>query len=622
MEITADTNKVATRFAPYVQELHEFFASHGMHFGDLEDLREFSRKLEAPGPFSSELSSMVRSVIFRERGTVPRSELLALVAVSIAGPSVGKVTAEANEPVSQLTDFIAGVVRAPRNEPGPLPVSEFPTEEGTQPPAAPLAAAKRVEERLETGSDRQQVPGIKVLTAPDDAPKTALPILRGEAEAAAEGMDAGESDMREPAIQAGDAYLTSDLQEALKRMETTSLEFRLYLDSIEERVRRIEPRDRPAAELAEPAHGDLGAAKGLGSLEITPPLDEASRPSAKLAASIQKAAAENAVSAQPAAAIAPRAVAVAAIAPAPNPIERIVDGALLHKVSPLTAEAAEPFAAGNEEPALEDRWVRMRSAHAKRIYAGVAGFLVLMIAFLIWQSPDGHQASALPGNVDTGVFTSANRAGSAAKPTPYGQSASGAGQVYGSAVATGRQLASRAQSAVLGGVTGATTTTDASTTTRTEAAAPQTQTATASSNYAAPAPSEAATPEDDVALSDPRETQRSDRRYGSRSYPPGKMVQQRSLAVSSGVMAGNLIFAPPPTYPKLASFTHVQGQVLLQAIVSRSGKVANLKVVRGPRLLRSAAMNAVYKWRYRPYLVSGHAVDVATIVSVDFVLHH
>ena len=88
--------------------------------------------------------------------------------------------------------------------------------------------------------------------------------------------------------------------------------------------------------------------------------------------------------------------------------------------------------------------------------------------------------------------------------------------------------------------------------------------------------------------------------------------------VSSGVMAGNLISAPPPHYPRVASLFHVEGQVILQAVVSRSGRVSATHIIRGHRLLRGAAQEAVRKWRYRPYLINGQPTDVATIVTVDF----
>lgn len=88
--------------------------------------------------------------------------------------------------------------------------------------------------------------------------------------------------------------------------------------------------------------------------------------------------------------------------------------------------------------------------------------------------------------------------------------------------------------------------------------------------------------------------------------------------VSSGVMAANLVSAPEPAYPKLARLIHMKGPVILQAVVSRDGKVVATHVLRGHRLLRGAASNAVRQWRYQPYLVNGQPADVATIVTVNF----
>ena len=113
-------------------------------------------------------------------------------------------------------------------------------------------------------------------------------------------------------------------------------------------------------------------------------------------------------------------------------------------------------------------------------------------------------------------------------------------------------------------------------------------------------------------------------RGGVHSHPPSKGTKSRTsaLIVSSGVMAGNLISSPPPEYPKFASFAHIEGQVILQAVVSRNGTVTAIHVLSGHHLLRGAAIAAVRRWRYRPYFLNGKPTDVATIVTVNFHLRH
>jgi protein TonB len=90
--------------------------------------------------------------------------------------------------------------------------------------------------------------------------------------------------------------------------------------------------------------------------------------------------------------------------------------------------------------------------------------------------------------------------------------------------------------------------------------------------------------------------------------------------VSSGVMQGMLIYKAIPTYPAVAQATRTSGTVVLQATISRTGTIENLRVVSGPALLRQAALDAVKQWRYRPYMLNGQPVEVETAVSVEFTL--
>ncbi|HEX4651797.1 MAG TPA: energy transducer TonB, partial [Granulicella sp.] len=62
----------------------------------------------------------------------------------------------------------------------------------------------------------------------------------------------------------------------------------------------------------------------------------------------------------------------------------------------------------------------------------------------------------------------------------------------------------------------------------------------------------------------------------------------------------------------------IQGRVLVEAVVGKSGRVIRAQAISGHRLLRGAAIREVYERRYRPYLLNDRPTDVATIVSVDF----
>jgi len=90
--------------------------------------------------------------------------------------------------------------------------------------------------------------------------------------------------------------------------------------------------------------------------------------------------------------------------------------------------------------------------------------------------------------------------------------------------------------------------------------------------------------------------------------------------VSSGVMQGMLIDKIIPVYPAIARAIHASGTVVLQATISRTGTIENLRVMSGPQMLRQAALDAVKQWLYRPYMLNGQPVEVETTVEVDFTL--
>jgi protein TonB len=75
-----------------------------------------------------------------------------------------------------------------------------------------------------------------------------------------------------------------------------------------------------------------------------------------------------------------------------------------------------------------------------------------------------------------------------------------------------------------------------------------------------------------------------------------------------------------PNYPPIAKAARVSGTVILQATISKTGTITNLRVVSGPPMLQQSAMDAVRSWRYRPYLLNGDPVEVETTVNVVFSL--
>lgn len=92
------------------------------------------------------------------------------------------------------------------------------------------------------------------------------------------------------------------------------------------------------------------------------------------------------------------------------------------------------------------------------------------------------------------------------------------------------------------------------------------------------------------------------------------------VRLSSTMVAGLLIWKSVPPYPAIAKAAGVEGTVVLQATISKTGTIENLRVASGPEMLQQAALDAVKTWRYRPYLLDGLPVEVETTVNVVFKL--
>jgi protein TonB len=104
------------------------------------------------------------------------------------------------------------------------------------------------------------------------------------------------------------------------------------------------------------------------------------------------------------------------------------------------------------------------------------------------------------------------------------------------------------------------------------------------------------------------------------SAPVPKMKTPDRVRVSQGVVSGLKVRDVKPTYPAIAKTARVQGNVVLQAEISKDGAIEKLQVVSGPPLLIQAAVDAVKQWRYRPYILNGEPVAVETTVTVQFTL--
>jgi protein TonB len=105
---------------------------------------------------------------------------------------------------------------------------------------------------------------------------------------------------------------------------------------------------------------------------------------------------------------------------------------------------------------------------------------------------------------------------------------------------------------------------------------------------------------------------------GQGTHPDVRPAAAGTQRVPSRLMEGMLIHKVIPAYPPIPRAIRLSGTVVLEATISRSGTIENLRVLSGPPMLQQAAKEAVSQWRYRPYLLNGEPVEVDTTVNVEF----
>ena len=96
----------------------------------------------------------------------------------------------------------------------------------------------------------------------------------------------------------------------------------------------------------------------------------------------------------------------------------------------------------------------------------------------------------------------------------------------------------------------------------------------------------------------------------------------RRIRVGGNVQATKLILMARPQYPADLQQLGIQGAVVMRAVISTTGGLLNVEAVNSDvdARLVAAALDAVRIWKYRPTLLNGQPVEVATTITVDFQL--
>ncbi|NYF52584.1 energy transducer TonB [Tunturiibacter gelidoferens] len=565
MTFFSDSQETISRFGEYIDELQDFFRSSGVAFGVPDNFFTFARRLQKDTQLRADLSVLAKTFMERESQVSLRT-VLTILAVASGGPDVATSDREISLPVNLIIDFLISVGGCSRIS--------------AEHPDSPCSESIVDPDEHSLALDRSSPDHPPLATHHDTFISDTTPD-QGSQELILQPAFASSLDP----IAADSHANVNILTESLTRLELSSLEVKFYLDSIDQRISRMEPRLENIPSLV------LPAAPQPHSQNVTPHVRDAN--DAKFSAAVPPLTRHDDSDSNRDPLQATRQ----------NEVRKNVEANQAnepkHDPEPKKFWQTKKFPLAFAQP-----WTRSKHLFSSgRQYAFPILLLcgVLLLAGLVYRrlGRDTAQANAVP--VSETLPPSADS-------LPHETQKPSAVFTTDPSNTTSRSVAKS----------------DQSVNPRSPIATRQSST-TASSSFdpspsSAPAYSEssAEVATDTTAGTDARSPEPAPR--AATRWTPS-VLSNRRVNVSSGVMAANLLSAPKPTYPKLASLTHTQGNVVMQAIISKKGTVENLRVLKGHRLLRSAATSAVRTWRFRPYLVDGVPVEVATIVSVDFARH-
>jgi TonB family protein len=551
MSFFSDTRETSARYGTYVTEFRELCKRHEVSYGTAEDFFRLAPKLAYDGRFRDDFSQLATSVAQREHGRVTLTRILTIIAIAMGGDSVDKMGTAGAVPVSLVVVFLAGVGGWSENEPDP----RFATAEYIASPSPDAGmSAEDEQEALELEH--------RLSAEPNNVGEMTASLFGG------------------PAL----------VKDALSRLELNTLQLKMHLDSIDNRMNRIEPHlDDLTTRLTidTPLHTN-----GLQHAKAKLPEIRYSQPELRIAPQEDIFRAASVATKPTSEPIAP--VEVRSPAALRAPVEGMKPAAL-----------ARAFM--NE---FEFRWSQPLVIAIGILFATVAGVLGTLLYLVHENQVKGEIGRLVATTIDASARTTSS-------PLPP---ANVAEAIVIPVLPTDRARSSRQSARDL--LAGATS-----------------QQINLSSNdvrtsgpYSAQRKvADANRPEDETPNSLTYRLAQPDSVASNSAYDVGAKLVDADIAsaatasdlrtkifVPASTLVRNAVASPPPAYPPQARKQHIEGEVLLQASINEHGRVETVVVVNGPEALRAAAVDALSNWRFRPYVVDGRPVPIRTFIDFHF----
>jgi TonB family protein len=126
-------------------------------------------------------------------------------------------------------------------------------------------------------------------------------------------------------------------------------------------------------------------------------------------------------------------------------------------------------------------------------------------------------------------------------------------------------------------------------------------------------------------MPDPNPIDSEDWEIGIPDAPPERSAAQIAMVGAAGVEPPVFTKRVPPEYPQKGVEIRLQGYVILQAILRKSGAIDDIQVLRGLGQgkfgFEDEAIASLQQWQFLPGKVNGRPADVRMNLRVDFILN-
>ena len=97
-------------------------------------------------------------------------------------------------------------------------------------------------------------------------------------------------------------------------------------------------------------------------------------------------------------------------------------------------------------------------------------------------------------------------------------------------------------------------------------------------------------------------------------------VATQRLRVGGAIKPPVRLVNVDPVYPEDARAAGIEGLVVLEIVIGKTGAVIETQLLRSIPELDQAAIDAVTQWQYEPTLLNGEPVEIEMAVTINFTL--